>query len=151
MFNMNTGDEESYILVGDLYGPAWVTSAISYELGIPARVGFNHELVRRDPDRVIGWIHTHPSMIASPSATDISTMNAWVVAEGRPFVCCIQGADGLRCFWFFDDEQPFVEGYVRMVKKRIVGVMPRVVRPIMKRAKKWPRNLHTKSPTVEKV
>jgi proteasome lid subunit RPN8/RPN11 len=49
---------------------------------------------------VIGFLHTHPGMAAVPSERDVRTMHAWCSAFGKPLLCLIKGADGLRGWRF---------------------------------------------------
>ena len=53
---------------------------------------------------VVGFLHTHPGFAASPSRRDVATMQAWVSAFGKPLVCLIRGADGLKGYRFDDFE-----------------------------------------------
>jgi hypothetical protein len=55
---------------------------------------------------VIGFLHTHPRFAASPSRRDVVTMQAWVSAFGKPLLCLIRGADGLKGYRFDDFESP---------------------------------------------
>lgn len=53
---------------------------------------------------VAGFYHTHPGMTAVPSARDVATMRAWVSCFGKPLLCAIEGAEGLRAYLFASDE-----------------------------------------------
>lgn len=81
-------------------------------IGTPTLVEFDGESIVRDPlvlTILQGFYHTHPNFPATPSGIDIQTMNAWVVAEGKPLACVIKGIDGVRCFLFISDELPYIE------------------------------------------
>jgi len=49
---------------------------------------------------VVGFHHTHPSGMPSPSTTDINTMDAWVRFLGKPLVLTIYCDDKMHCFVF---------------------------------------------------
>jgi proteasome lid subunit RPN8/RPN11 len=73
---------------------------------------------------VLGFYHTHPGMPARPSQRDVNTLRAWCSAFGKPLLCVIDGADGVRGFRFDDDasagtELPLVALFARGV---VIGV-----------------------------
>ena len=51
-------------------------------------------------------------------------MRAWVTCLGRPLVCCINGTDGLRAWWYLNDEDPPVEYQAHKVRDRVFGITP---------------------------
>jgi hypothetical protein len=63
-------------------------------------------------------------MIAHYSSRDDRTMKAWVLALGKPLVCCISGTDGLRAWWYLNDEDPPVEYQVKSLRGLVFGVTP---------------------------
>lgn len=124
MFKQGISDEELYILQGKSIGKFWYASTDMYTYGIPAAVTFDPDYFWDERNKFIGWIHTHPNMRASPSATDIATMSAWCNAMGKPMLCLIDGKDGLRAFWFIDDEHTYIEVKVWRIRNRLFGKMP---------------------------
>jgi proteasome lid subunit RPN8/RPN11 len=58
---------------------------------------------------VLGFLHTHPDGHAYPSTRDVRTMRAWCSAFGKPLLCLIASAEGVRGFRFDDDESKGVE------------------------------------------
>lgn len=104
-------NEQSWILTGQRFrGFLFMKRNLPRE-GLPYSVDFDYEWALRREDEfqdVFGWIHTHPNMIAYPSSRDIQTMESWCVSFGKPLLCAILGSDGLRGWWF-KDEEPFFE------------------------------------------
>lgn len=92
--------------------------------GQPAEVSFDHKLVMENESKIVGFYHTHPSFTATPSGTDIRTMGAWTVCFGRPLICLIDGIDGLKAYWFEDDEKPFREAWVKRLDNLFIGSIP---------------------------
>lgn len=78
----------------------------------------------RQVDQIVGTYHTHPNMPAVPSARDDRTMKAWVLSLGRPLVALIDGSDGLRAWWYLDDERPPVQAHVECIGSIPYGELP---------------------------
>jgi proteasome lid subunit RPN8/RPN11 len=120
-------NEECWVLVGRRRGRIWNSRAIGRCAGAPAHVEFDGPavLVREERRRdIIGFLHTHPQFDATPSRRDIATMQAWVLAFGKPLLCLIRGRDGLKGYRFDDDRSEgipllAVEEFARGV---IIGV-----------------------------
>jgi hypothetical protein len=70
---------------------------------------------------VLGFYHTHPGMAASPSRRDVRTMRAWCSAFGKPLLCVIAGADGVRGFLFAEESATCVE--MKMVANFPRGIL----------------------------
>ncbi len=104
----------------------WTGKYDRYTEGQPALVAFDPDYVWENRDSIVGWIHTHPQWTANPSSVDHATMTAQVGSLGRPLVCVIQGTDGIRAWWYFDDESPGVEGKIKRIGKRLFGKVPKV-------------------------
>lgn len=127
MKTKTTGDchlEHSWILIGNSKGKLWWGHRRKMTRGQPCSVDFdpNYAITREQTKGdVVGFLHTHPGMIASPSSTDYNTIRAWVNCFGKPLVCVIQGADGLRGYWFDDDESPPVECQVKRFGNLLFG------------------------------
>ena len=117
-------NEECWVLKGKKNKWFWRAKYDRYTTGQPASVTFDYNYVYANEKNIIGWIHTHPHWCAIPSSTDLSTMRAWTCSLGRPLLCCINGTDGLRAWWFLDDESDPVEVNVYRVGKYIVGSNP---------------------------
>jgi proteasome lid subunit RPN8/RPN11 len=104
--------EQSWILVGQRRDRVWLTRRIREQTGEPTRVAFDGPWVLEREERrgdVLGFYHTHPGMPACPSRRDDRTMRAWCGAFGKPLLCLIAGADGIRGFVYEDDESARVE------------------------------------------
>lgn len=115
--------EHSWVLVGQRRGRIWFARRIREQTGEPTRVAFDGPWVLQREERrgdVLGFYHTHPGMAACPSRRDIRTMRAWCSAFGKPLLCLIAGADGVRGFVYEDDESAGV-------KLEIVTTFPRGV------------------------
>jgi hypothetical protein len=122
-----TRNEECWILLGRKKNYKWKARRVKYSIGEPASVNFNYDWVmKREESKgdILGFVHTHPMTVGSPSMTDYATMHAWVCCFGRPLLCAINGTDGLRAHWFFDDESPHVEGKIRRFGWVYRGVVP---------------------------
>jgi len=120
-------NEQCWILVGRWKDDLWWAKKIRPTEGVPCAVAFDpNYVINRDVERhdVIGFIHTHPGMSAHYSQRDDRTMKAWVCCLGKPLVCCIMGNDGLRAWWYFDDENPPVEYQARKIRDRVFGLTP---------------------------
>jgi proteasome lid subunit RPN8/RPN11 len=104
--------EQCWTLVGQRRGRIWFARRLQRHAGQPASVRFDGAWVlAREEERhdVLGFFHTHPEMAACPSRRDVRTMRAWCGAFGKPLLCVIAGAEGVRGFLFQDDEADGVE------------------------------------------
>jgi len=123
-------------LVGHVVGHYWYGVGQWPNEGSPGEVEFDHNAVmKRDEEHgdVVGFFHTHPMSLASPSMTDYATMGAWTVCFGKPLVCCIKGVNGHKAHWFIDDETKHVTGWVRRFGDIWIGRVPKKVRKAIKR------------------
>ena len=119
--------ENMWVLFGEKDGDLWHGRMVHMAAGSPAAVAFNAaEVIKREEMHgdVVGFLHTHPSFTSHYSSRDDRTMKAWCLCFGKPLVCCIKGVDGLRAWWYLDDEQPPEDFQVRRVKKLVFGVTP---------------------------
>lgn len=118
--------EKCWVLLGGIQDGLWWGKMSHETSGMPCSVDFNYDwtLHREETKQDIrGWAHTHPNMIASPSCRDDRTMKAWVCSFGKPLVCCIAGIDGLKAWWYLNDEDPPLLGRsVKRLGHYIVGV-----------------------------
>jgi len=121
---IQTMNEECWLLTGYRGRWAWAARYDRYSVGQPARVAFDSDYVWENRGRLVGFIHTHPSFPATPSITDDVTMMGQVGSLGRPLLCCIDGTDGLRAWWYMDDESAPVEARVLRIGKKIYGRTP---------------------------
>lgn len=120
-------NEQCWVLIGGIEVDLWWGSRIRPTEGAPASVAFDAEYVIERDEKykdIVGFIHTHPSFTADYSSRDDRTMKAWVTCLGRPLVCCIHGTDGLRAWWYLNDEDPPVEYQVKATKGLIFGLTP---------------------------
>lgn len=121
-------NEQCWMLVGGINGDLWWGEKFGPQSeGTPASVAFDPDFViKREEEHgdVVGFIHTHPSFTAHYSMRDDRTMKAWVLSLGKPLVCCIIGTDGLRAFWYNNDEDPPTEETVHSLRGAIFGLTP---------------------------
>lgn len=126
MFEPNMNIEECFVLMAKFRaGRFWVARPDKYTTGEPASVRFDPDYIWENRKRLLGWWHTHPHWTAYPSSTDYQTMHAQVCSIGKPLLCVIEGTDGLRAWWFFDDESFAVEGSIWRRGNTYVGRMPK--------------------------
>ena len=115
-------------IVGIRLGRLWFGKSLKDDvIGQPSYVEFNWEKVMdREEKRgdIIGFYHTHPHFIGSPSKIDISTMQSWVLSFGRSLICLIEGIDGLNAHWFIDDEQDYITKKVWRIGNVFYGMLP---------------------------
>jgi len=86
-------NEECWIIYG-VRVKKTLLGYMSYESeGSPASVDFNWEKVFQFKDKIIGFNHTHPSGMETPSSIDDTTMIGWVKALGKPLICGIHSGE----------------------------------------------------------
>jgi proteasome lid subunit RPN8/RPN11 len=120
-------NEQCWVLVGGMRDDLWWGKRVKPTEGAPASVAFNPDYVTQRDDKyhdVVGFIHTHPSFTANYSSRDDRTMKAWVLSLGKPLVCCIIGIDGLRAWWYLNDEDPPVEYQAKSLRGLVFGLTP---------------------------
>jgi proteasome lid subunit RPN8/RPN11 len=101
--------EQCWTLVGQRRGRVWYARRVRRQAGEPASVRFDGPWVLQREERrrdVVGFLHTHPGMPARPSRRDVRTMRAWCLAFGKPLLCVIAGAEGVRGYRFEDEAEP---------------------------------------------
>jgi proteasome lid subunit RPN8/RPN11 len=104
--------ELCWTLVGERRGRVWFGRRVRRSSGARTSVHFDGPWVLEREERrrdVIGFVHTHPDGPPSPSRRDVRTMRAWCSAFGKPLLCLIASAEGIRGFRFDDDESAGVE------------------------------------------
>lgn len=115
-------------LIGGSIGRFWWAKSFEDDSeGTPGQVKFNPNLIMDREDSqgdIIGFYHTHPQWIGSPSPTDYRTMSGWIVSFGRPLLCLIEGTDGLNANWFIEYDQNHVVGKVWKFGKYYFGFKP---------------------------
>ena len=95
------------VLVGQRRGRLWYGRLQQRQVGRPASVEFNWTWALEREERlsdVIGFYHTHPSGLTTPSQRDVRTMRAWVTCLGKPLLCVIASGDALTAYLFQTDE-----------------------------------------------
>lgn len=120
-------NENCWILLGGWREDLWWGKRTKPTEGQPCMVRFNPKYVMEREEKyhdVIGFIHTHPGMSAHYSSIDDATMKAWVFSFGKPLVCCIIGTDGLRAWWYLNDEDPPVEYQAKSLRGIVFGLTP---------------------------
>jgi len=139
-------------LIGGIAGRYWYGVGHWPTEGSPGRVRFDpkivmeRELAHRD---IVGFYHTHPGMEAWPSIIDYRAMHGWTLSFGKPLVCLIEGADGLKAHWFIDDETEICTSWVKRFGDIFVGRIPKKVQ---KEVQRWQTaNSTTKRSTVAAI
>ena len=120
-------NEQCWILVGENRDDLWWGKRVQRTEGEPCLVQFDpYYVLERDEKYgdVVGFIHTHPNFSAHYSGRDDLTMKAWVACLGKPLVCCIVGSDGLRAWWYENDEDRPEEFDSAAVEGLVFGVTP---------------------------
>jgi hypothetical protein len=122
-------NEESWILTGGTHRRLFWGYMSHRSEGHPGSVNFPYKWVNQREELendVVGFYHTHPCFIASPSPRDDATMAQWVLSFGKPLICLIEGINGLKGYLYYSDEQPPIP--IRTIKsfgQLIVGIMPK--------------------------
>ena len=122
-----SGNEHCWVLLGKADGDLWHGNMHQMTVGAPCSVAFDPNWVLEREEKkndVVGFLHTHPTFIAHPSSRDDATMWGMVCSFGKPMVCGIRGTDGLRAWWYKDDESPAEEFQVRQLGTFLFGVTP---------------------------
>ena len=100
-------NEVSYILTGERQGNIWYVRRQQKQIGQPTSVEFDWAwvLVREEKRAdILGFYHTHPTGLASPSQRDVQTMQVWVSCLGKPLLCVIESDSALVAYVFQTDE-----------------------------------------------
>lgn len=84
--------EECMVLYGWKFKHYWIGYGKFYTAGDLSTVKFDYTKINLK--KLIGFWHTHPQWIATPSLTDFYTMNAWTTTVGKNLFCAITGIDG---------------------------------------------------------
>jgi proteasome lid subunit RPN8/RPN11 len=99
--------EKCAILIGQCRGSIWYGRLRQFQSGEPASVEFDWEWVFTREERyedVLGFYHTHPAELTTPSGRDVRTMRAWVSCLGKPLLCVIKSNKTLTAYMFETDE-----------------------------------------------
>ena len=99
--------EWCWTLVGRRQGQFWHARRMRPTKGEPASVGFDAQWVlerEETKNDVVGFYHTHPSGMPSPSERDDRTMHAWVGSFGKPLLCVIEADREVIAYLYPDDE-----------------------------------------------
>ncbi len=100
-------NEASAVLIGHQSNLGWLGQLTKQQPGDPASVEFDWAWVLEREEKegdVIGFYHTHPGGLASPSPRDVRTMRAWVSCFGKPLLCLVEGGSELSAYLFETDE-----------------------------------------------
>jgi hypothetical protein len=122
-------NEQSWILTGGYHRKLWWGYLSHESEGHPGSVDFPYKWVNDREEKtgdVVGFMHTHPGFLASPSLRDDATMAQWFLSFGKPLICLIEGVNGLKGYLYYDDEQPPIP--IRTIKRfgqLVVGIMPK--------------------------
>ena len=99
--------EKCWTLIGRRQGCFWYARRMRPTKGEPASVEFDADwVIEREEAKsdVIGFYHTHPSGMPTPSCRDDRTMRAWVASFGKPLLCLIEADGNVGAYQYVDDE-----------------------------------------------
>lgn len=124
--------EECWVMTGSRGKWFWKAKYDHYSVGLPASVAFDYNRVLEIEDAhkagngppLLGWAHTHPHWLATPSSTDDATMHAWTDCLGRDLLCCIHGTDGWRAWWYMKNQSAPKEVSIMRFSKNFFGRNP---------------------------
>lgn len=110
--------EQCWILKGKKFKNRYV-GTLSYQgEGDMASVDFDWR--KATSTNVLGFYHTHPSGLQTPSTRDDRTMGALVRAEGRPLLCGILTEESDNCYVYKRLEDGTI-GAIQLRNIRIIG------------------------------
>lgn len=121
-------NEESWVCTGGIEGRLWFGHLSHRSEGHPGAVEFVYKWVNEREEKqgdVVGFYHTHPGMAASPSLRDDATMHAIITSFGKPLLCLIEGANGLKAYLYYNDEDDPIPCYsVKQFGQLVVCILP---------------------------
>lgn len=100
-------NETIAVLVGQRQGRIWYGRLRQRGVGGPASAEFDWAWVLEREERrgdIIGFYHTHPTGLTTPSQRDVRTMRAWVGCFGKSLLCVIESGETLTAYVFQTDE-----------------------------------------------
>ena len=109
-------NEQCWFIHGIRIGNRFAGLLKYHSEGSPAHVSFDGSKAQ---GKVLGFYHSHPSGISSPSSRDDRTMKAWVICEGRPMICGIFCDGHQRSFLYFRNNRK--EIVYKEVKSKVAG------------------------------
>ena len=110
--------EKCWILIGKRYKNRYVGLLHYQGEGDPSSVDFDWR--KSTSKNVLGFYHTHPSGLQTPSTRDDRTMGALVRAEGRPLLCGILTNNSNNCYVYKRLEDRSI-GEVKLKNVRLIG------------------------------
>lgn len=94
----------------------WTFGFLVFESeGSSSSVDFNWEKICKNKDRIVGFNHTHPGNLNTPSSTDDVTMAGWVKTLGKPLLCGIIGTK--QFLYLYEKKSDKVHNYPLPFKK----------------------------------
>lgn len=100
-------NEKCWLITGKIFRRFFYGKMLYMSEGYPTQVKFDGDYVLKleeNQGNIIGFYHTHPKMMATPSSTDHETMHSWVSCFGKPLLCLIEGSNGIKTYLYQDDE-----------------------------------------------
>lgn len=91
--------EECWFLYGIRIGAWYIGFLRHHSIGEWASVEFDWEKAL-ESRFLLGWFHSHPDGITTPSSTDHKTMRSWVRTVERPLICGIYCEGISRAYMF---------------------------------------------------
>jgi hypothetical protein len=95
------------VLIGQRRGRIWYGRLRQRRVGELASVEFDWAWVLEREERygdVLGFYHTHPADLPTPSGRDVRTMRAWAGCFGKSLLCIIESGAELNAYAFQTDE-----------------------------------------------
>ena len=112
--------EESYVLIGEYADGIWHARLNWRSTGTAVDVDFDwHKVMTREERSgdVVGFYHTHPLGMLTPSGRDDKTMLAWSTCFGKPLLCVISDGKEFGA-WIYDYKKERRTSVAKVVKFR---------------------------------
>jgi proteasome lid subunit RPN8/RPN11 len=112
--------EISYVLIGQYVDGLWHARMNWRSTGSAVDVAFDwSQVMTREEQKgdVVGFYHTHPLGMLSPSSRDDKTMLAWSNCFGKPLLCVISDGVETRA-WSYDYKKERGTSVAKVVKLR---------------------------------
>lgn len=133
-----TGDptkEHSWVILGTRIKHVFSGVMLPQNIGTPVEVTVDYDWILKREEQhkdVLGFFHTHPSFLSTPSERDDATMDSWVTCLGKDLISVIQGTDGVfaQLYWPLGSMRPVaVDGIFRayLMQNPVVDIQTLIV------------------------